>query len=73
MKIKEMTREEQITMQSLQRLERKIPDLTLRDLFAMNIINGLCANTLLSTTSLDDFATLTYKQADAMLKAREGK
>ena len=64
-----MTREEQITMQSLQRLERKIPDMTLRDLFAMAYMNGVVSRVHIND-DYEEKAVMAYKVADAMLKAR---
>lgn len=61
---------EQQTMEHLCNLDSKIPNLTLRDLFAIAIINGFSANTTLNTKPLSDLAELAYKQADEMLKAR---
>lgn len=68
-----MTREEQITMQSLQRLERKIPDMTLRDLFAMSIIQTQVSDCLYEDNEIKAMAEQSYRIADAMLKVREGK
>lgn len=63
-----ITREELSTMQSLQRLEKKIPEL--RDQFAMSALNG----TLRGITYTDEEIAIkveqAYKLADAMLKAR---
>lgn len=66
-----MTREEQSTMQAIQQLNRKIPEVTLRDLFAMSVINGMSANIDLNNDTLEHLAELSYKQADAMLEARK--
>lgn len=68
-----ITRYDEINSACLRSINQKMPELTLRDLFAMNIINGLCANNLLSTTPIYDFAELAYKQADAMIEARQRK
>lgn len=69
-----MTVIEQRTMESIQSINQKIPNVQLRDLFAMNALNGLlaCVNTSWVNTSWDemDFAEKSYKFADAMLVAR---
>lgn len=64
---------EQLTMEHLCNLDSKIPELTLRDLFAIAIINGFSANTTFDTRALSDIAKLAYEQADEMLKARQGE
>jgi hypothetical protein len=65
-----MTREEQITMQAIQRLERKIPDMTLRDLFAMSALNGILCSGTYHNASLDHKVKQSWELADAMLRAR---
>jgi hypothetical protein len=49
--------------------------MSLRDYFAAAAISGLSANTCYPIASLtvSEFAVLAYKQADAMLAARERK
>ena len=66
-----MTREELSTMNAIQNMNRKIPDVELRDLFAMSVINGMSANIHLNDDTLEHLAELAYKQADAMLEARK--
>lgn len=66
-----MTREEQYTMNAIQNINRKLPDLELRDLFAMSVISGMSANSGLNNDTLERLAELAYKQADAMLEARK--
>jgi hypothetical protein len=68
-----ITREELITMQSLQRLEKKIPDITLRDLFAMNALNGTLRGTTYTDNEIKIKVEQAYKIADMMLNARELK
>ena len=68
-----LTKEELATHRAIQRLGQKIPDITLRDLFAMSAIGGMSANSGLNNHTLEQLAELAYKQADAMLKAREKK
>lgn len=65
-----MTREERVTMQAIQRLERKIPDMTLRDLFAMSALQGTLRGTTYTDEEIAIKAEQAYKLADAMLKAR---
>lgn len=66
------TMEEVRTMEAIQSINHKIPELTIRDLFAIHALNGLLAD---STTNgyAEDFAQKAYIFADAMLKAREVK
>lgn len=68
-----MTREEQVTMQAIQRLERKIPDMTLRDLFAMSALNGTLRATFYTDKELEMKVEQAYKLADMMLKTRGNK
>ena len=65
-----MTVEEQRTMRAIQNINKKLPEVTLRDLFAMSVINGMSANDDLNDDTLEHLAELAYKQADAMLEAR---
>lgn len=64
---------EQQTIEHLCNLDSKIPELTLRDLFAIAIINGFSANTTFDTRTLSDIAKLAYEQADEMIKVRKGE
>lgn len=66
-----MTREELSIMIAIQNINRKLPEVTLRDLFAMSVISGMSANSDLNNHTLEDLAELAYKQADAMLEARK--
>lgn len=66
-----MTVFEQHTHELIQSACRKIPDVTLRDLFAMSVLIGLA--TYSTDRPLDMIAELAYKQADAMLEARKGE
>lgn len=66
-----MTREEQDTMNAIQNINRKLPEVTLRDLFAMSVINGMIANSGLYNDTSEQRAELAYKQADAMFEARK--
>lgn len=64
-----MTIEEQNTMKAIQNINRKLPDVELRDLFAMSVMTGLASYS--TDRPLDMIAELAYKQADAMLEARK--
>lgn len=66
------TMEEMITMEAIQSINYKIPELTLRDLFAMSVMTGTLANSKASGFS-EDFARRAYIYADAMLEARKTK
>lgn len=72
-----MTTIEQNTMEAIQCINQKIPDIELRDLFAMHALNGLMVqNEGMSSPELWNFDTIAgvaYEAADAMLKARKHK
>ena len=56
-------------------IENKMPDL--RDLFAMNALNGMCVHhdgdSDIDTWDYDRIAVCAYAAADAMLKVRNKK
>ena len=73
-------------LDSINEINRKMPEATLRDLFAMNAMNGIMNDNM--RTSVDDIlrndekdkdfwteriAEASYKLADAMIKARKKK
>lgn len=73
-------------LDSINEINRKMPDVTLRDLFAMNAMNGILNDHM--RTAVDDIlrndekdkdfwteriAAASYKMADAMIKARKNK
>lgn len=64
------TIEEQRTMIAIQQLNRKVPEVTLRDLFAMNSLNALLQKPI---ESFETVAEQSYRLADAMLEARQKK
>lgn len=65
---------EQQTMEHLCNLDSKIPELTLRDLFAMSALNGMYANdTHYTDATYHDFAVMAYEQAEEMIKVRKGE
>lgn len=64
-----ITREELVTMQAVQRLEKKIPEL--RDRFAMSALNGTLRATFYTDKELEMKVEQAYKLADMMLKVRE--
>ena len=68
-----MSVEEQKTMQAIQNINRKIPEITLRDLFAMSSINGLIYDVGIDEENVQRYANKAYLIADAMLEARGGK
>lgn len=71
------TREESITMAAIQSINQKMPDLELRDLFAMQALSGLMvqsgSDSEVYTWDYETLANISYKAADAMLKARSRK
>lgn len=67
------TREEQLTMMSIQSINQKMPDLDLRDLFAMQAMNSLiigASRKSMENVYLYDISKMSYEIADAMIKAR---
>ena len=68
-----MTVIEQRTMESVMELNRKIPELSLRDIFALSAINGIVGNYYLDKQGAKEMADRAYLVADAMLEARGNK
>lgn len=76
-----MTMEELRTMEAVQDMNRKLPQVELRDLFAMNTLaafgggswNGSYLNILNKNVNghIEMAAKVAYKVADAMMKARK--
>lgn len=66
-----MTIEEQNTMKAIQNINRKLPDIELRDLFAMNALFALVNARDNSCYSCIGTAEDAYNLADSMLKARK--
>lgn len=64
------TVEEQRTMIAIQQLNRKVPEVTLRNLFAMNIIQTQVKDCLYHDDEIKIIAQRCYRLADAMLEAR---
>ena len=73
-------------LDSINEINRKMPEITLRDMFAMNAMNGILNDHM--RTAVDDIlrndekdkdfwteriAAASYKMADAMLQARKKK
>ena len=67
------TVEELRTMEAIQSINQKMPDVELRDLFAIHAMNALLPTDWGMEASEDDIAKYSYKMADAMLKARKHK
>lgn len=69
------TMEELRTMEAIQSINHKVPEVKLRDLFAMHALIGLTTTTEDSafpeTWDYDMLAECAYKAADAMIKARK--
>lgn len=64
------TREEQLTMMAIQSINQKMPDIELRDLFAMHALSGLVVGDW-GTYDSEDMANMAYMLADKMLEARK--
>lgn len=62
----------QRTMEAVQEGCRKMPEVTLRDLFAMNALNAIIARCDFSE-SQQQYAEQAYNFADAMIKVRKQK
>ena len=73
-------------LDSINEINRKMPEITLRDIFAMNAMNGILNDNM--RTAVDDIlrndekdkdfwteriAAASYKMADAMMQARKKK
>ena len=67
------TVEEQRTMIAIQQLNRKVPEVTLRDLFAMSVIQTQVKDCLYHDDEIKIIAQRSYRIADAMLEARQKK
>lgn len=63
-----MTREEQDTMKAIQNINKKLPNLELRDLFAMSSLNALLQKPI---ESFEIVTEQSYRIADAMIEARK--
>ena len=59
-------------LDSINEINRKMPEVTLRDLFAMNALNGILAQGDFHGSE-QQYAEEAYCFADAMLKARKSK
>lgn len=65
-----MTIIERDTMESIQCINQKIPNIELRDLFAINALNGILASPDFSGTP-EQIADYAYQYADAMIERRK--
>lgn len=68
-----MTIEEQNTMQSIQRIAKKIDDFTLRDYFAGQALAGIMSNVRedFGESPHETISKICYAYADAMLNYRK--
>ena len=73
MEIHGTTVEEHQTMAAIQSINQKIPELDLRDLFAIQAMNALLPTPWGMEAKEDFLAKYAYKMADAMLKVRSKK
>lgn len=67
------TREESITMAAIQSINEKLPDLELRDMFAMSALQALIPTHWgqSSDTSFEAISDTAYSIADEMIEARK--
>lgn len=68
-----MTRIEESTMLAIQRASAKLPEIELRDLFAMNAMQMFYKGSLFTGRHYEELAECSYRLADAMLAARQEK
>ena len=73
MKMHGTTKEESMCMSAIMSINQKIPDLELRDLFAMSAMNALLPTAWGMETNEDNIAKYAYKMADAMIDAGKKK
>lgn len=65
------TVEEQRTMIAIQQLNRKIPEVTLRDLFAMSALSGTLGGKIFTDEEIKFMAEQCYRVADIMLEVKK--
>lgn len=65
-----MTKMEEVTMIAIQQMSKKISEVDLRDLFAMNAMQMFYRGTNFTGKHYDELAESSYQLADAMLIAR---
>lgn len=68
-----MTRDEQYAMWSIRELERKIPEMKLRDYFAGCVLSGMGEYLMRNRENFNAIAESCYKLADAMIEVRNEK
>jgi hypothetical protein len=68
-----MTIIEQNTMEAIQCINQKIPEIELRDLFAMAALQGILPTPYGQAASNENVSASAYAVADEMLKARKRK
>ena len=68
-----MTIEEQSTMRAIQAIERKVPEITLRDYFASQVLAGMGEYLIQNRDDLKSIAKSCYNIADAMIEVRNEK
>lgn len=59
-------------LDSINEINRKMPEVTLRDFFAMNALNGILASPDFAGTPFV-ISKIAYEYADAMIQARKKK
>jgi hypothetical protein len=69
------TKEESTTMAAIQSINEKLPDLELRDMFAMSALQALIPTPWgqSSDTSFEAISDTAYSIADEMIEARKKK
>lgn len=65
------TKADEMKTRAIQKIAQKIPEMTLRDIFAMQVLKGLLSHSVV--TSDDKLVQRSYKIADLMMSARGQK
>ena len=60
-------------LDSINEINRKIPEVTLRDLFAMSALQGILPTSYGQNANNENVAASAYALADEMIKARKRK
>lgn len=58
------------THEAIQAMNAKIPEVTLRDIFAMSALNGLIAKGYFDELTSSELSTIAYNIANKMLETR---
>lgn len=62
------TKADEMKTRAIQKIAQKIPEMTLRDIFAMQVLNGLLSHSVVMSD--DKLVQRSYEIADLMMSAR---